>query len=84
MAHFRLPPGAVSKAVAHRTVEEVWYFVAGSGRMWRSFEGRDEVIEVLPGVSISIPVGAKFQFRCDGDAALEASRRNHAAVAGIG
>jgi mannose-6-phosphate isomerase-like protein (cupin superfamily) len=72
MAHFRLPPGTVSKAVAHRTVEEVWYFVKGRGRMWRSFEGRDEVVEVLPGVSISIPVGAKFQFRCDGDQALEA------------
>lgn len=72
MAHFRLPPGTVSKAVAHRTVEEVWFFVKGRGRMWRSFEGHDEVVEVLPGVSISIPVGAKFQFRCDGDQALEA------------
>ncbi len=29
MAHFRLPAGAVSKAVAHRTVEEVWYFTGG-------------------------------------------------------
>lgn len=72
MAHFRLPPGAVSKAVAHRTVEEVWYFVAGRGRMWRSLDGREEVIEVLPGVSISIPVGAHFQFRCDGEEPLEA------------
>lgn len=72
MAHFRLPPGAVSKPVAHRTVEEVWYFIAGRGRMWRSFAGREEVIEVLPGVSISIPVGAHFQFRCDGEEPLEA------------
>ena len=72
MAHFRLPPGAVSKAVAHRTVEEVWYFVKGRGRMWRSLEGHDEVVEARPGVSISIPVGASFQYRCDGDEALEA------------
>ena len=72
MAHFRLPPGAVSKLVAHRTVEEVWYFVKGRGRMWRSFEGVEEEIEARPGVSISIPIGTKFQFRCDGDEALEA------------
>lgn len=72
MAHFRLPPGAVSKPVAHRTVEEVWYFVKGRGRMWRSFEGVEEEIEARPGVSISIPIGTKFQFRCDGDEALEA------------
>lgn len=72
MAHFRLPPGAVSKAVAHRTVEEVWYFVKGRGRLWRSFGGHDEVIDAVAGVSISIPVGASFQFRCDGDEALEA------------
>ena len=72
MAHFRLPPGAVSKPVAHRTVEEVWYFVKGRGRMWRSAGGHDEVIAARPGVSISIPVGARFQFRCDGDEALEA------------
>ena len=31
MALFRLAPGGVSKAVAHRTVEEVWYIVAGRG-----------------------------------------------------
>jgi mannose-6-phosphate isomerase-like protein (cupin superfamily) len=31
-AHFTLAPNAVSAAVAHRTVEEIWYFVAGGGR----------------------------------------------------
>jgi hypothetical protein len=35
MAAFRLAPNTVSKAVAHRTVEEIWYFIAASGRMWR-------------------------------------------------
>ena len=30
-AHFELPAGAVSHAVCHRTVEEIWYFVAGRG-----------------------------------------------------
>ena len=35
MAHFTLPSGATSRAVRHRTVEEIWYVVAGTGDMWR-------------------------------------------------
>ena len=72
MAHFTLPPGAVSKAVAHRTVEELWFIVSGHGRMWRKAGGREEVTELAPGLSLSIPLGARFQFRCDGDAPLRA------------
>jgi mannose-6-phosphate isomerase-like protein (cupin superfamily) len=72
MAHFSLPPGAVSKAVAHRTVEELWFFTGGRGRIWRKLGDREETVEARPGLSIAIPVGAHFQFRCDGDAPLEA------------
>ena len=66
MAQFSLSPGAVSKEVVHRTVEEVWCFIADRGRMWRQLEGCDEIVEVGPGASVSIPVGTRFQFRCDG------------------
>ena len=31
MIHFELAPNRVSKAVTHRTVEEIWYFVGGRG-----------------------------------------------------
>jgi mannose-6-phosphate isomerase-like protein (cupin superfamily) len=72
MAAFRLAPGAVSKAVAHRTVEEIWYFIAGQGRMWRRLGEAEEVAEVGPGVSVTIPTGLHFQFRCDGDEPLAA------------
>jgi len=72
MAAFRSSAGAVSRAVAHRTVEEIWYFTAGRGRMWRKLGDREEIIEVAPGVSITIPTGAQFQFRCDGVEPLEA------------
>jgi mannose-6-phosphate isomerase-like protein (cupin superfamily) len=72
MAHFALPPRAVSKAVAHRTVEEVWYFIRGKGRMWRRFGSVEEITDLNPGVSINIPVGTEFQFRCDSDEPLEA------------
>ncbi|WP_262272137.1 cupin domain-containing protein [Microvirga yunnanensis] len=63
LAHFTLPPHAVSRAMAHRSVEEVWYFVSGRGQMWRRWHDREEVVDVEPGVAISIPVGARFQFR---------------------
>ena len=72
MAHFSLPPGAVSKPVAHRTVEEVWFVVSGRGRMWRRLGDREETVDLLPGTSISIPVGTHFQFRCDGAEPLAA------------
>ena len=72
MAAFRLAPGAVSKAVAHRTVEEVWYFTAGQGRIWRRLGEREEVTEIASGVSITIPTGTHFQFRCNCGEPLEA------------
>jgi mannose-6-phosphate isomerase-like protein (cupin superfamily) len=65
-ALFSLPPDAVSKAVAHRTVEELWYVVSGHGRIWRRLGGQEELVELGPGVSLSIPMGTQFQFRCDG------------------
>jgi mannose-6-phosphate isomerase-like protein (cupin superfamily) len=72
MATFTLPPGAVSKPVAHRTVEELWYFVSGRGRMWRRLGDSEEIVEVGPGVSLAISAGTRFQFRCDGGEPLVA------------
>jgi mannose-6-phosphate isomerase-like protein (cupin superfamily) len=72
MAHFELPPDAVSKAVAHRTVDELWFISAGEGQMWRKLGDVEEVIDLHPGVSLSIPVGTHFQFRCEGEDPLEA------------
>lgn len=72
MALFTLPPATVSKAVAHHSVEEVWYFISGYGRMWRHLNDREEIIEVGPGVSISIPAGTAFQFRSDSPQPLTA------------
>lgn len=71
MAQFRLPPGQVAKAIVHRTVDELWYVTAGRGRIWRKHDGSESITELYPGLSLTIPVGTSFQFRCDGDAALE-------------
>ena len=66
MAHGTLPPGGVSLAVTHRTVEELWYVVAGRGEVWRKQGEREEVVAVEPGAALSIPTGTHFQFRTIG------------------
>jgi mannose-6-phosphate isomerase-like protein (cupin superfamily) len=71
MAHGTLPPGDVSLAVAHRTVEEIWYVTEGEGEVWRKQgEGPGEVVAVGPGTSLTIPLGTHFQFRATGDPPL--------------
>jgi mannose-6-phosphate isomerase-like protein (cupin superfamily) len=72
MAHFRLEPGQTSVPVAHRSVEELWYVVAGAGEIWRRQDAREEVSALARGSCLSIPLGTSFQFRCTGSEALEA------------
>jgi mannose-6-phosphate isomerase-like protein (cupin superfamily) len=72
MAHFELAAGRTSGAVAHRTVGELWYVLRGQGEMWRSQDGREETVALLPGTCLSIPVGTRFQFRSTGDGPLAA------------
>ncbi len=67
MVHCTLPKGAVSMAVAHATVDEVWYCLAGEGRMWRMREGAESVVDLEPGVALAIECGTHFQFRNTGD-----------------
>jgi mannose-6-phosphate isomerase-like protein (cupin superfamily) len=72
MAHFELAPGQTSKAMTHRTVEEIWFFVSGRGQMWRMQGARDEVVDVYPAVCLTIPLGTHFQFRSFGHEPLAA------------
>ncbi len=72
MAHFRLAAGQVSRAVRHRTVEEIWYILSGTGEMWRSAGGDEDVASLAAGTCVTIPVGTEFQFRCIGNEPLAA------------
>ncbi len=72
VAHFELAAGQTSVAVRHRAVEEIWYFVRGSGEMWRKLGDDEQVTPVASGVSVTIPVGTSFQFRAHGDEPLAA------------
>jgi mannose-6-phosphate isomerase-like protein (cupin superfamily) len=69
-AHCTLPAGYTSLAVRHRTVEEIWFFISGKGEMWRKQGDREEVVEVGPGVCLTIPLGTHFQFRNTGEEPL--------------
>jgi mannose-6-phosphate isomerase-like protein (cupin superfamily) len=66
MVHCTLAAGAVSRPVQHRTVEELWFVVSGSGVL--SLGG--ETLALRRGVSVAIPTGTAFQFRA-GHAGLE-------------
>jgi len=71
LVHCTLRPGSTTLAVEHRTVEEVWYCVAGQGQLWRCADGADEITDLSPGVAVTIPLGARFQFRASGAQPLE-------------
>jgi mannose-6-phosphate isomerase-like protein (cupin superfamily) len=60
-----LHAGRTSRPVRHRTVEEIWYFLAGSGDVWlRSPDGAvDAIRHIEPGETVTIPTGWAFQFR---------------------
>lgn len=71
MAEFRLAPGRTGKAVRHRTVEELWFILEGTGEMWREGVG-DGATTLHPGMSLTVPVGRRFQLRNTGAGWLRA------------
>lgn len=71
LCEVRLAPGAVSRPVAHRTVEEIWYILEGRGEVWRCPPGRAaDPVEVGPGDALVIPTRWRFQFRAAPGTAL--------------
>jgi mannose-6-phosphate isomerase-like protein (cupin superfamily) len=65
MVHCTLRRGTTTRAVRHRTVDEVWYCLAGSGELWRGDSAHQEVVRLRAGVSVTIPCGTSFQFRAE-------------------
>ena len=55
-----------------RTVEEIWYVLAGRGEMWRRDGSREEVVPLEPDLCLTIPAGTSFRFRATGDSPLSA------------
>jgi len=63
-----LAPGRTSRPVRHRTVEEIWYFLEGTGDVWlRSPDATaSETRSVAPGDIVVVRTGWAFQFRASG------------------
>ena len=61
--------GQTSRAVAHCTVEEAWYVIAGAGEVWRcppgTPAGEMPPVRVAAGDALVIPRGWGFQFRAE-------------------
>ena len=72
MAHFELPPGQISTAVTHKTVEEIWYILSGRGEMWRKMGEDEQIVALSEGLCLTIPLGTHFQFRAIEDEPLAA------------
>jgi len=72
MAHFSLAAGKTSLSVVHRTVDELWYIVAGRGEMWRMCDGEESIVALHKGVCLSIPARVAFQFKTLGIEPVEA------------
>lgn len=66
MIHSTVQPGQVNRATVHATVSEFWHVLSGEGQIWRRDGTRAETTALRKGVSIDIPVGTAFQYRCDG------------------
>ena len=66
MIHSTVPPGQVNRATVHATVSEFWHVLSGDGQIWRRDSAGEETVVLGSGVSIDIPVGTAFQYRCTG------------------
>lgn len=66
MIHSTVPADQVNRATVHATVSEFWHVLSGRGMIWRRDEAGEATTVLEPGVSIDIPVGTAFQYRCTG------------------
>ena len=70
--HCRLPQGGVIHASRHKTVAQLWYVLSGNGDLWlEGSDGKESIISLKNGVSVTVPLGYKFQFRNTGTQNLD-------------
>jgi mannose-6-phosphate isomerase-like protein (cupin superfamily) len=54
LAHCRLPPAGVSQPVVQKIVEEIWYFISGTGQVWRKLGDFERVVDVRSEMSVTL------------------------------
>jgi mannose-6-phosphate isomerase-like protein (cupin superfamily) len=55
-----LPVSQTTQAVKYKTVEEIWFFLSGEGKVWRKMGEKEEVTLVSKDISVTIPIGCGF------------------------
>lgn len=62
LAEASVKPGERTACVSHRTIEEIWYIVRGTGVFHRlSLDGGEEqAVKVAPGDALLVPTGYRF------------------------
>lgn len=63
MIHSTLPAHQINRAIVHKSVNEFWYILEGQGEIWRDNGQSTSVTRLVPGTSIEIEKGTKFQYR---------------------
>ena len=71
MIHSTVPAGQVNRATVHASVSEFWHVLSGEGQIWRRDGTGEDTTVLTAGVSIDIPVGTAFQYRCTSAEPLE-------------
>jgi mannose-6-phosphate isomerase-like protein (cupin superfamily) len=70
ISHARCPTGKVSAAATLDGLWEMFYVLAGRGRLWRSSHDYDGTIALWPGRWAAMPPGTAYQFRAEVEADL--------------
>jgi mannose-6-phosphate isomerase-like protein (cupin superfamily) len=71
LIHATVPPGQVNRATVHATVSEFWHVLGGRGQIWRRDADGEVMTSLRAGVTIDVPVGTAFQYRCTGAEPLQ-------------
>jgi mannose-6-phosphate isomerase-like protein (cupin superfamily) len=69
-AHFELPASAISLAVKHCSVEEIWFVLEGRGRIWRRGATQESIDDIAGGDCLTVPLGVEFQYRASNETPL--------------
>lgn len=70
ITHATCPAGKVAQAATVGPLAEMYYVIAGRGRLWRRASGYEGVTRLAPGRWAAMPPGTKFQYRAESDSDL--------------
>lgn len=70
LTHAVCPAGGVSPTHELPELDEGYFVLAGSGEIWRRYQGREGIIALRPGRFVWMPRGTQFQYRANHGASL--------------